>query len=615
MISRTTTRAMLLVATFLSLVLGVVAAVAPPASAEDEVTVTWPEITAFNADETDYVIDVRWDGTGTLWMQSLGEYRMFLDEITSPGPMAIDFPVHDQSGWRKFSVFLCTAAGLNDECSKVAESPLLDIARSSASPAQPSVVSVDWPDATGFNPDAGSYVPEIDWDGRGSLFLLHRYGGDGDLARYDEIHTAGPYPVDLPVEGSGDTWDLAIAWCPGAVFEFEYCTELGQRLDIGVWRALDIDFGVTAVKAWGPTKSFPVQVATPIDGPIEATWQVLDHGAVVADGSSTFQRGEHLPALGAMPQLVDGREYEVRVSVAADTQAFGRLTGADSVPIRWDSQNISEPTTGACCAFVEGAEAFYPATDGYLDTFEFRSPRSTESVAMNVVIRDDRGGAVFEGVATRLPDSLRIAWDGRDEAGVIVPEGEYLAEVSITDAVGNIATHERVVRVSGRAVVQKTLRIQVGVDESRFARARIGCGRLVRPARAEWPESVGYYTPDACRADELYSIATRHRVKLPDSFTGTYGNSRITVVGGKSRLEKRSRLRLEHYVGVDPDQVTYGDGIDGNTGPHVGYWTEVRPRAFDGMEGRYLTWGIRASLGSRYDVRRFVVEVEYDVLE
>nr|WP_281366519.1 FlgD immunoglobulin-like domain containing protein [Nocardioides thalensis] len=287
----------------------------------------------------------------------------------------------------------------------------------------------------------------------------------------------------------------------------------------------------------------------------------------------------------------------------------------DTVPIRWDSQNLSIPTTGACCAFVEGVDEFFPATDGYLDTFEFRSSRSTESVAMDVVIRDVRGAVVFDGEATRLPDGLRIAWDGRDDAGATVPEGEYVAEVSITDAVGNVSTHERVVRVSDRAIVQKTLRIPVGVDESRFARDRVGCGRLVRPARAEWPESVGYYTPEACRADALYSIGTRHRVKLPDSFTGTYGNSRITVVGGKSRLEKRSQLLLEHYAEGDPDQVTYVRGIDGNTGPHVGHWTPIRPRTFEGRDGRYLTWGIRARQGSRYDVRRFVIEVEYDVLE
>lgn len=615
MISRTSTRAVVLVATLFCLVLGGFAAVPPPASAAGEVTVVWPEITAFNPDTTDYVIDVQWDGTGTLWLHGLGEFRDFFDEITSPGANTVDFPIYDQSGWRKLSIWRCTAEGFDHQCLKVADSPLLDVTRSAVSPAEPSAVSVEWPAITGFNPDTGSYVPEIEWDGRGSLFLLHRYGGFGDFGRYDEIHQAGPYAVDLPVEGAGDTWDLAIASCPGAVFEFEYCTRLGQRLDIGVWRALDIDFGVTAVKAWGPTKSFPVQVATPIEESIEASWQVLDHGAVAAEGTSTFHRGDPLPALGVIPQLVDGHEYEVVVSVAAETDAFGLLTGADSVPIRWDSQNLSEPTTGACCAFVEGADEFFPTPDGYLDTFEFRSPRSTESVAMNVVIRDHAGVAVFDGDATRLPDRLQIAWDGRDETGAIVPEGDYLAEVSITDAVGNIITHERGVRVSRRAIVQKTLRIQVGVDESRFARARVGCGRLVRPARAEWPGSVGYYTPDECRADALYSIGTRHRVELPSSFTGMYGDSRITVVGGKSRLEKKSRLRLEHYGEVDPDLVTYGEGIDGNTGPHVGSWTQIHPRTFEGMAGDYLTWGVRAGLGSRYDVRRFIVEVEYDVLE
>lgn len=48
MISRTTTRAAVLVGALFSLLVGGFAAVAPPASAEGEVTVTWPEVTAFN---------------------------------------------------------------------------------------------------------------------------------------------------------------------------------------------------------------------------------------------------------------------------------------------------------------------------------------------------------------------------------------------------------------------------------------------------------------------------------------------------------------------------------------------------------------------------------------
>lgn len=51
-----------------SLVPGVIASIAPPASAEGEVAVTWPEVTAFDPDVADYLVDIAWDGSGSLWL-------------------------------------------------------------------------------------------------------------------------------------------------------------------------------------------------------------------------------------------------------------------------------------------------------------------------------------------------------------------------------------------------------------------------------------------------------------------------------------------------------------------------------------------------------------------
>ncbi|HWJ81528.1 MAG TPA: hypothetical protein VNS55_04755 [Nocardioides sp.] len=107
--SRTTTGALALVAILVSLL----ATVAPPAAAEDPITVTWPTVTSFNPEAYDYVVDIAYDGPGTLsvYTPSTGD-----SQPAEPGQNHL--PV--QTNTSGFVVYLCSPT-----CAAVSTSPRL----------------------------------------------------------------------------------------------------------------------------------------------------------------------------------------------------------------------------------------------------------------------------------------------------------------------------------------------------------------------------------------------------------------------------------------------------------------------------------------------------------
>lgn len=608
------TRTAVLAAALVSLTVGVLATTAPPASAESEVTVAWPEITAFNADETEYAIDVQWDGTGTLWLQAAGVHGYDFDEIRSAGRTVVDFPVNDPGGYRKFILLQCPDVGYTQGCVKVDESPLLEITRSASVPAEPSEVSVTWPAGPGFNPDNADYVPEIAWDERGSLFLLQLYG-DGSVSRYDEIHEAGAYVVDVPVLGAGDTWDLWLLSCPGEVLEPDHCRYVSRALDVGVWRALEFDFGVTARIAWGPEKTFPLQIAPKTDEPIDAAWQVLDQGTVVAQGTGTFGATEPFPALGELPHLIEGHEYELSVAASIDSATYGLLTASDIVRIRWDSQNLSELTISPCCDDRDTGAAigFYPVRDGFYDKLHFEVPVTVDDGPFEVTVTDSAGTTVFEEFGRAVDGKRVITWDGRDSIGDVVPAGVYDVNAVMTDPAGNSIVADRDISVSTKRISRSVWRTTVTPADALVRRVDASCGQLRRPARASWPGSLGLDSREVCPNGNWSRIATTNRLLAPASITGIYGRSRVTIVGAAARTAPRAHLQLAYH-----HNQQYGMWYRYNAGPeygrHVGPWSDIWPQ-LAGNGRSYLHWNVRAQNGSDYDVRKFLVEIEYDVLK
>lgn len=592
-----------------SLVIGVIALVAPPASAEGEVTVTWPEITAFNPDLTDYVIDVQWDGEGSLFLGYMSDSEtLSLDELAGAGIQAVDFPVHDTGGSRVLRAIACPRTSYGAGCRLVGQSPELHITRDDPNVPGESAVSVTWPSTEGMNPEIGTFVPEVEWDERGSLYYV-ALRHDGQQVIIDEVRQPGPFPVDFPVDGSGDYWDMLFAWCPGEVFESPNCTTIESLQRFGVWRAMDVSFAAST-GAVGPSKPFSLEIHPAGETPVEVQWELREQDVVVAEGVTQLAPGDPLPALGPQPQLEEGASYRLVATVRSQSETYGSFTAEASTGFTWDSENLSQLVIRACCrnGQVDTMDAFYPEIDDYYDRLLIEVPRTPDDGTADISVTDADGGEIF-GTAYIPYDGI-VRWDGHGLDGRPAPAGVYTVRAVLTDPAGNVVVHTRDVRLSREAITRKRWRGIFVPRRTMVQQVDVECGRLRDPARSGWPGSLGLDSPVDC-GHRPGLIALTHRVRVPMSFTRRYGRSRITVVGAAARNRQRARLHVSYDAEAPYDY--WGFKAAPEYGRHVGEWSEIPPQ-FD--RGRsYLHWLTTAMRGAKYDVRRFIVEVEYDVLE
>lgn len=103
--------------------------VSQPAAAqpfpEGHVDVTWPEMTRFNPDRTPYVIDIDYDGEGTLylWYRAVDTTLV----IDPSDPVEVPFlPAFERNRTQMLSILECPTAAITWECELGATSPLLE---------------------------------------------------------------------------------------------------------------------------------------------------------------------------------------------------------------------------------------------------------------------------------------------------------------------------------------------------------------------------------------------------------------------------------------------------------------------------------------------------------
>lgn len=89
----------------------------------------------------------------------------------------------------------------------------------------------------------------------------------------------------------------------------------------------------------------------------------------------------------------------------------------------------------AAIALGDENTIFSPDNDGRRDTFKFSFQSSDEDI-WNLIIRDStRNEKVVRQYQQSLPSTLE--WDGRDDQGRIVPDGDYEVQVFAVDKAGN----------------------------------------------------------------------------------------------------------------------------------------------------------------------------------
>jgi hypothetical protein len=473
----------------------------------------------------------------------------------------------------------------------------------------PAPVTITWPEVTEFNPDRTSYVVTIEGGDPNAHYRLRGSTGQ-DFGAHNDFVGPGQQVVNFRGGGPGGTLTLRIYSCNE---EFTECSDYYYSPELTVWRGLAVDHYLWRL---GPKTPIQLKTKPAFVEQVDVAWSVLDDGVLVAEGeSSKVPVAGPVPAIGPQPALVDGHDYEFRTTVSAETATYGQLTATTSRQIVWDTtiEPVLEVEMLDSANDTRGEPSLvaYPLLDGYGDWLRF-AVRNDDLATMTVNITDATGGHVN---AWGEYGQGQFTWSARHEGGSYpLPGGRYTATISVTDWAGNEAVVTTRVRISHQRLARTVWRRTVTPAASLEAIPKPRCGSLERPARADWPTSFGYRSKRRCASSDVSVMQTIHGVSVPDSIEDSYGRVRLIVVGGAAKSRPRSRLNYGLSPGSAgiPRPDVPGHTLDGSIGRHASRW-EWGVVEYHGAE-RLVRWGVGTFRGSRYDVKRFVIEVERYVL-
>ncbi len=191
---------------------------------------------------------------------------------------------------------------------------------------------------------------------------------------------------------------------------------------------------------------------------VSASWDGLVGGSPVPDGTYTWNlRG-------------------------TDAWQNGVATGTGTLVVDTSPPSIATiaPDTGVTTAFS-------PNGDGVADTV---STTATPTESGSIAVRVADGGNVtvrtFSVPSTTGPTAL--TWDGKNNSGAVVPDGDYTITMAARDAVGNGGPGRtrtvRVITVLGFVASSATLIYPNDLD--RFAPTSVLSFKLGRPATVSW---------------------------------------------------------------------------------------------------------------------------------
>jgi subtilisin family serine protease/flagellar hook assembly protein FlgD len=166
-----------------------------------------------------------------------------------------------------------------------------------------------------------------------------------------------------------------------------------------------------------------------------------------------------------------------------------------------------------------GGATFYPAKDGYRDTFA-PAVVSSQPAKLRLVVRSSSKAVVRTMSKDIESDRTAITWNGRTAGGTRVPAGAYTWRFTATDAAGNVgASPWKTVHVSAKHLVRKTATIETaGHSYSSVSGTEPSCATMAKSRYAH-----GVLLKNACSyTDDGTQIAlAEYRVTLPKATSYT----------------------------------------------------------------------------------------------
>ncbi|MEZ5091926.1 hypothetical protein [Nocardioides sp.] len=370
--------------------------------------------------------------------------------------------------------------------------------------------------------------------------------------------------------------------------------------------------GPVAVGA-SPTASFTID-PDPGGEPVHLDWTVrsgtLETDPVVRSGSADVTPdvdGVVSLTFDTPTELGEGT-YGLEVVASDDVPGTGPATGTSGII---DVVVLSPPTVSVSTKIRK----FFPYHDNFQDSLRYRVT-STGRARVQVTVREASGSEVFMVASVFLTAgaSRTLTWGGGLPGAGQAPAGRYVVSATATDPAGSVATADMTVvlsraklRFGDKTVTRLPTKTIVGRSVGR-------CSSLRTPSSHGWRGSQGYYSRSRCASSANHAdvVLGQHAIWLPRAVHDDYHYLTVWLYGGKAKGARSAYMILTN---LDKRGRVYGsEQLSASLGWHRGqpvYGPEVVRKA----SGRpYLSWVTGLAQGSRYDVKKFKITVERQVL-
>lgn len=460
-------------------------------------------------------------------------------------------------------------------------------------------VEVTFPSVTRFNPDVTDYVVSVvdHAPEAGALYVVNQ----------NQDTFAVPPDGQVPVTFDYNADDTFV-W----VIRCGYpCVEVARSESLDIYRR--VGFDVAHVRNRAPLRPGPVelQVANteaPAGSELDVAWRIVAPDAsVVAEGEQTMPSNAAARLRFEVPEGLDqDATYELVADASLATEDFGLLEGTTSFEFVFDDDANGD------VELPESIPTLFPAPDGYRD--RLRVVAQLRNGGMRHAFLDvlTPQGKVVKTFGTGGPGNYRgqvvMDWDGR-VAGKPVAAGRYQLRVRGEDRAGNQADVRTTFRVSDDKLRWKKWKADLSPAPSQVNSFVGRCSSLKKQRGG----GLGLYSQTSCQKPKQSVVVSVHGVYLPPAFGGRYRNMRVSVRGGAARGAREAYLVLG-YLTEDGDFLNRAQ-FDGRSGLHRGGTHKKGDLVRDPASGQpAIYWQVGLSEGSRYDVKRFRVEIQYRTL-
>lgn len=262
----------------------------------------------------------------------------------------------------------------------------------------------------------------------------------------------------------------------------------------------------------------------------------------------------------------------------------------------------------------------FPARDGYRDHIKITAsadeparfelwtwPVDPDTPARRVAHTD----AMAAGRTVRW--TTRFRWYTDDEDRVL--SGDRVFEVRAIDEAGNVGSAQQVVEVDAARTLKVTAAYKLLPAKYIYAKSVGRCSSLKRPSSHRWRGSLGYYSQTKCRARAkgASDVVVWHAAWLPMPLRrNDYHRIWIDGWGGAARHQRSAYAVFGLWDKKDHFHRTHQ--WTKRVGWHTGAATRDK-RFVRYQDGRpYLMWSVGLTDGSRFDVKKFGLWVEYTAL-